>query len=70
MAVEEGDSAKISSIRFVGNKAFTEKQLLDEMRLTTPTWPCLWMWPGMMPILARLGLMMPGQLGPMRRLLG
>ncbi|HWS75545.1 MAG TPA: outer membrane protein assembly factor BamA [Quisquiliibacterium sp.] len=38
MAVEEGDSAKISSIRFVGNKAFTEKQLLDEMRLTTPTW--------------------------------
>ncbi len=38
MAVEEGESAKISTIRFVGNQAFTEKQLLDQMRLTTPTW--------------------------------
>ncbi|MFP5460156.1 MAG: outer membrane protein assembly factor BamA [Gammaproteobacteria bacterium] len=38
LAVEEGESAKIDSIRFVGNKAFTEKQLLDQMRLTTPTW--------------------------------
>ncbi|GAA4405633.1 outer membrane protein assembly factor BamA [Quisquiliibacterium transsilvanicum] len=38
LAVEEGESAKIDSIRFVGNKAFTEKQLLDQMRLTTPNW--------------------------------
>ncbi len=38
MAVQEGESAKISSIRFVGNKAFTEKQLLDQLQLTTPTW--------------------------------
>lgn len=38
MAVEEGESARISAIHFVGNKAFTEKQLLDQIRLTTPTW--------------------------------
>lgn len=29
----------------------------------------LWMYPGMMPILHSPGLMMPGQLGPMRRVL-
>ncbi|MBN9462696.1 MAG: outer membrane protein assembly factor BamA [Burkholderiales bacterium] len=38
LAIEEGDSAKITSIRFVGNKAFASKQLLHEMRLSTPTW--------------------------------
>ena len=38
MAVEEGESAKIKAIRIVGNRAFTEKQLLDEFRLATPTW--------------------------------
>ncbi len=38
MAVEEGESAKIKSIRIVGNKAFTEAKLLDEFRLSTPTW--------------------------------
>ncbi len=38
IAIEEGDTARINSIRFVGNKAFTEKRLLDEMRLSTPTW--------------------------------
>ena len=38
MTVEEGASASISAIRFVGNKAFTEKALLDEMKLATPTW--------------------------------
>src|SRR5271154_79929 len=32
-----------------------------------PTEPCLWMRPGMMPILALPGEMTPGQLGPMRR---
>src|SRR5882672_7024238 len=36
--IEEGDSAKISRINFVGAKAFTEKQLLGEMALTTPGW--------------------------------
>lgn len=38
MVVEEGASASISAIRFVGNKAFSEKVLLDEMKLGTPTW--------------------------------
>jgi len=38
LAIEEGDTARITSIRFVGNKAFTSKRLLDEMRLSTPTW--------------------------------
>lgn len=38
MAVEEGESAKIKSIRFVGNQAFQEKELIDQMRLATPTW--------------------------------
>jgi outer membrane protein insertion porin family len=38
MAVEEGESAKIKSIRIVGNKAFTEKRLREEMKLGTPTW--------------------------------
>lgn len=38
IAVEEGRNARITAIRFVGNKAFTSKKLLDEMRLTTPGW--------------------------------
>lgn len=37
-AIEEGDVAKIASIRFVGNKAFTDKQLLEQIRSGTPTW--------------------------------
>jgi outer membrane protein insertion porin family len=36
--IEEGDSAKITRINVVGAKAFTEKQLLSEMTLTTPGW--------------------------------
>src|SRR4051812_26428792 len=36
--IEEGDAAKIARINIIGNKAFTEKQLLDEMTLTTPGW--------------------------------
>jgi outer membrane protein insertion porin family len=36
--IDEGDSAKISRINIVGAKAFTEKQLLSEMTLTTPGW--------------------------------
>ena len=31
--------------------------------------PCLWMWPGMMPILHAPGVMMPGQFGPISRVL-
>ncbi len=38
LAVEEGENARITSIRFVGNEAFSEKRLLDEMRLSTPGW--------------------------------
>ena len=38
IAVEEGESARIASIRIVGNKAFTEKQLLDEFKLSTSGW--------------------------------
>ena len=36
--INEGDSAKIARINIVGTKAFTEKQLLSEMTLTTPGW--------------------------------
>src|SRR3954452_23396671 len=36
--IEEGDAAKIARINIVGAKAFTEKQLLSEMALTTPGW--------------------------------
>ena len=38
LAIEEGDVAKITQIRIIGSKAFTEKQLLDELTLSTPTW--------------------------------
>ncbi|MFP5407119.1 MAG: outer membrane protein assembly factor BamA, partial [Gammaproteobacteria bacterium] len=38
LTVVEGDVARIGAIRFVGNKAFSDKRLLDEMRLSTPTW--------------------------------
>jgi hypothetical protein len=38
------------------------------LRLTTPTEPPLWMWPGMIPTLHfSPGEMMPGQFGPMSR---
>ena len=36
--VDEGDSAKIARINIVGNKSFTEKELLSQMQLTTPGW--------------------------------
>ena len=36
--VVEGDSAKIQQINLVGNKAFTEKELLSEISSTTPGW--------------------------------
>ena len=38
LAVEEGATATISAIRFVGNNAFSDKVLFDEMKLSTPTW--------------------------------
>ncbi|MHB1352860.1 MAG: outer membrane protein assembly factor BamA [Thiobacillus sp.] len=36
--VVEGDSAKIRQINIVGNKAFKEKELLDQLTSTTPNW--------------------------------
>ncbi len=37
--IEEGEAAKIARINIVGNKAFTEKQLLSrDARCTTPGW--------------------------------
>lgn len=36
--VEEGEIAKIESIRFVGNKVFTESDLRGQMELGTPNW--------------------------------
>jgi outer membrane protein insertion porin family len=38
LAITEGDVAKITQIRIVGNKAFSEKELIDEMTLSTSTW--------------------------------
>ncbi len=38
LAVEEGDLARIAEIRIIGNQAFSEKKLRDEMSLSTPTW--------------------------------
>lgn len=42
VAIEEGDNARIRAIRFVGNKAFTEAQLLDQLNLATPNWASWW----------------------------
>lgn len=36
--IVEGDAAKIKSISLVGNKAFSDEVLLDEFKLTSPTW--------------------------------
>jgi len=38
IAVDEGDAARIRSIRFTGNKAFTEGTLRDQIDLTTSGW--------------------------------
>ena len=36
--VDEGDAAKIRQIRIIGSKVFSEKELLDQLNLTTPGW--------------------------------
>ena len=38
LSIEEGDIAKITEIRFIGNKAFDEKTLRGELTLGTPSW--------------------------------
>ena len=37
-AVDEGDVSRIREINFVGNKVFSDKQLRDQIRLSTPGW--------------------------------
>ncbi|WP_116137316.1 outer membrane protein assembly factor BamA [Trinickia diaoshuihuensis] len=37
-AVNEGPSAKIRQVNFIGNKAFSTSALRDEMQLSTPNW--------------------------------
>jgi outer membrane protein insertion porin family len=37
-AIEEGDAAHIRQIKFVGNKAFSDSELLKNIKLTTPGW--------------------------------
>lgn len=36
--VDEGPAAKIRNINILGNQAFSEKELLSEMQLSTPNW--------------------------------
>jgi outer membrane protein insertion porin family len=38
MNVDEGDPARIRTISFTGNKAFSESALRSEIELSTPTW--------------------------------
>ena len=38
LAVDEGETARITDIGIVGNKAFSEKELRNQMSLSTPTW--------------------------------
>lgn len=38
LAIEEGEEARITQIRIVGNKAFSESTLMDQLSLTEPTW--------------------------------
>ncbi len=36
--ISEGEAALIKQINIVGNESFTDKELLSEFKLTTPTW--------------------------------
>lgn len=38
IAIDEGADARIAQIRIIGNRAFDEAELLDQLQLTTPTW--------------------------------
>jgi outer membrane protein insertion porin family len=37
-AVDEGDVSRIRQIKIIGNKAFSDSELLDEIKLATPGW--------------------------------
>jgi outer membrane protein insertion porin family len=41
-SIDEGEVAKIRSINVVGNRAFSEKELLDQIVLRTPNWISWW----------------------------
>ncbi|MFN5801978.1 MAG: outer membrane protein assembly factor BamA, partial [Burkholderiales bacterium] len=36
--IDEGDAAKIREIKIVGNQAFSDRELLKQLQLTTPGW--------------------------------
>jgi outer membrane protein insertion porin family len=38
IAIKEGDRARIRQINLVGNRSFSDKQLLERFELKTPTW--------------------------------
>jgi outer membrane protein insertion porin family len=38
LAIDEGETARIAQIRIIGNRAFSERELLDQIALSTPTW--------------------------------
>lgn len=38
VSIDEGGTARIASIRFIGNEEYTDAELLDQIRLSTPTW--------------------------------
>jgi outer membrane protein insertion porin family len=40
--IEEGMVAKIKAINIVGNQAFSESELLEQFKLTTPNWMSWW----------------------------
>lgn len=37
-SVDEGDVSRIKQIKFIGNKVFSDSDLLNEIKLTTPGW--------------------------------
>jgi outer membrane protein insertion porin family len=38
LAIEEGETARIAQIRIIGNRTFSERELIEQLTLTTPTW--------------------------------
>ena len=66
-AVMEAVDAGISLVVCITEGIPTLDMVKVPLRLTTPTVPGMWMWPGMMPTLAWPGVIRPGQLGPISR---
>jgi outer membrane protein insertion porin family len=40
--VDEGEVARIRQIRVIGNKAFKEDDLLEQLKMSTPGWKTIW----------------------------